>query len=306
MDRTRARRRARFSIVGLGLVAALAAWSIAPALDAAGKSGEHDERDTSPGFEATIDAVTADMTIRQWRVTAEGTRTGIDPPGVSVRLEAARHGSGWRTSLTTTGLDRAVAAGVTGSQFLDNPFLVSRLEFDDDGTPPRMYDGRGRLMLGPGENERRALGLPENLRDKDWDPSSILGRGSAAERGLGRTRMAGLVVGVADGPKRRADIERRFGKRTGQVRGHDQFIFRDGATVHEVLVAADSSLPIEMNETTAGQLTARAQFDYDTEGSDALVRRHMRAEQAIGNSGGGRMVTDLLVTQLTLERRGGR
>jgi hypothetical protein len=308
MDSIRARRRAQCSIAAFAVVTGVAAFSSVPPLGAQGKGngGGDDGVGASPAFEATIESAAADITIRQWRVTADGARAGVDPPAVSVRVEAARNGSAWRTSLSMTGLDRPVARGLAGPQALDNPFLVSRLEYDDDGTPPRMFNARGQLMAMPGENERRALGLPEGLRDKNWDPSAVLGRVGAPGRGPDRTGLAGLVVGVADAPKRRADVERHFGKRIGQVRGHDQFILRSGAQVDELLITPDTAVPVELNETTEGELTARMEFEYDAQGADALVRRHVRAERAIGKSGGERMVTDLSVTNLTLVRRGDR
>jgi len=307
MNSIRARRRARSSIVGFALAAAVATFASAPPLGAEvkGSDGGNDVREAPQGFDATIETVAADLTIRQWHVTAEGTRAGVDPPSVSVRFEAARYGSGWRTSLSTTGLGRVVARGLAGPQVLDNPFIVSRLEYDDDGAP-RMYNAQGQLMAGPGEKERLALGLSSDLRDKNWDPSGVLGRVGAPGRGADRTGAAGLVVGVADGKKRRADVERKFGPRAGRVRGHDQFILRDGSTVHELLVSAETSVPVELNQTTAGELITHIQFDYEAHGADALVRRHMRAEQAMGDSGGGRLITDLSVANLSFVKRGGR
>src|SRR6188508_282989 len=137
MNSSRARRRARCSIVGFVLAAAVTTFGSVPPLGAQGKGngGADDNRETSQGFDATIESVAADLTIRQWHVTAEGARVGVDPPSVSLRFEAARRGSGWRTSLSMTGLGRVVARGLTGPQVLDNPFLVSRLEYDDDGAP---------------------------------------------------------------------------------------------------------------------------------------------------------------------------
>jgi len=306
MGDVHARERFQWSIAGVAGAAALAAATATLPLHAQGRgAGGGAGQGGSQAFEETIEKVSADVTIRQWRMTTDDTG-GIDPPGLSVRFEAERRGSGWRTSLSATGLDKPSAQLLTGPQALDNPFVVSRLEYDDDGTAPRMYNARGQLMAGPGEKERRALGLPEELRDKTWDPAAILGRVGGAGRGPDRSGVAGLVVGAADGQKRRADLERRFGPKADKVNGRDRFILRQGAAVHEVLVTPDTSLPVEVSSTEGGQLTSHVLFEYESNGGDAIVRRHTRGERSVPNSGGQRMVTDLTIANLTLVRRGGR
>ena len=262
---------------------------------------------SAPAFEETIGTLAADLTIRQGRVTADGKPTGIDPPGYTLRLQRERNGTTWRTALSLHRLDAAAVQSLTGPQALDNPFVISRLEYDDDGTPPRMYDARGRLMAGPSENDRRRLGVPQDKRDPNWDPSAILGRIGGPPRGSDkRSFSAGLLVSLAERTKRRADLEQRFGPRAGQVRGLDQFIRRDGAQMHELLVAADSLLPIEMNVTEGGQLVSRARFEYEPRDADILIRRRSRAETIIRGSGGERSITDLVVSNLVIAPRGAR
>src|SRR6185369_17368720 len=158
MGRVHARKRFHGSVAGVAFAAVSAAASALP-LDAQSRGGGNPDKGAPPGFEETIDQVAADVTIRQWRITSDDGRVASDPPGVAFRFEAERNGAGWRTRLSTTGFEKPSATLLTGPQALDTPFLISRLEYDDDGTPPRMYNARGQLVTGPGEKERRALGL---------------------------------------------------------------------------------------------------------------------------------------------------
>ena len=308
-----ARERARTWMSMVGLAGVMAASLSSPGLGAQARgsaslagSGNSDPAAAAPAFESTIDSLAADLTIRQWRVTNDGTPAGMGPTAMSIRFETGRHGAGWRTALTATGMDKPVVHSLNGPQVLDNPFLVSRLEFDDEGGAPRMYGVRGQLIAGPTDADRRALGLPPSLRNKTWDTSVLLGRIGGPGGRADRPVAAGLISGLADQQRRRADLERRFGSPAGRVRGFDRFVHREGAKIHELLVSAGTSLPVEVIVTVDGQLESRIQYHYESHGSDAVVRRHLRAEQASAGSAGERAVTDVTVSNVTVGYRGAR
>jgi hypothetical protein len=259
----------------------------------------------APAFEDTIDSFAADLTIRHAVVATDGSPVGSDAPAYTLRLERQRNGASWRTAISLRNLDRPSVVALNGPRVLDNPFIVSRLEYDDDGTAPRMYDAQGRRVTGPTDADRRRLGVADALRKGQFDPTAILGRMNGPGRGPdSRTFAAGLIVGAADGPKRRGNLEQRYGPRAGKVRGLDQFIRKDGAEVHELLASPDSSLPVELNQTNNGRLVSHAQFEYQPFNGNGIARSRVHSERALAD--GTRSVSDVSVANITVNQGGPR
>ncbi|MEO7190143.1 MAG: hypothetical protein ABI051_03735 [Vicinamibacterales bacterium] len=257
--------------------------------------------------EHAVDALSADMTIRQWRIAADGKPLGADPPSFTMKLQRERHGQGWHTSLSLQRAEPPLVQGLSGPRALDNPFLVARFEYDDDGTEPKMYDVSGRVMAGPTEADRARLGLPLDLRDPSWDPTALAGRARGAARGAAnRSAANGLLLKQADHSQRRADLQQRFGPRAGQVRGLDRFVHTFGPEVHELLVDPALALTMEMNVSGQGGLLSHAVFEYQPFGKADLLRHHAQAQRVIPASGGSRIVTDVTIANVIVDTRGGR
>ena len=251
--------------------------------------------------ERAWDHFTADLTVRHRRVTADGVAAGIDPPVVVLRLERKRTGQSWRTSLALRSAEPASIQSPAGRQSLDNPFAITRLEYDEDGTPPRMYDRAGQLASGPTADDLRLLGLPDHLRNRDWDADSVLARIPSVPPSLGdRGPAPGLVVQADARASRRGNIERRFGRSVGRVRGLDRFLEHAGKTVRELLVNPEFSLPVELSVAENGQLMRHATFDYEFHDATTLLRRRARTEHVLPESGGMRLITEVELSDVAL------
>jgi hypothetical protein len=141
-------------------------------------------------------AMSADLRIQRRLVTRAGAPAGAAPPGVTMHLERRPRGGGWRTSFTLTNIDRPPVRSARGLSFLDHPFLVARMDVDDDGSAPRMYDAQGRAVAMPGARERQALGLASALRSRLFDEDALAGRVSVAPDPGGSREFAGFTADV--------------------------------------------------------------------------------------------------------------
>ncbi len=128
----------------------------------------------SAGPRATVEGVagtaTADVTIRHRRVTTDGGPSGPVMPPVSMKLERRQYSGRWRTTLTLLEAAQPMVRTAGGLVTLDNPFLVSRLEFDEGEGDARMYDRLGRRLARPTDTERRRFGVTPAQRGAGWDP----------------------------------------------------------------------------------------------------------------------------------------
>jgi hypothetical protein len=246
-----------------------------------------------------------DLTIRHQRVTADGRPAGMGPPAMVLRLERRRIGGRWRTTFDVTSIEPTLVQSPAGRQSLDNPFAAARIEFQEDGLPPRMYDRRGRLIQGPTPADIRALGLPAELRNRDWSPEDLIAGapgvpGLAGERGP----AVGLVSLVSERAARRLDLERRYGMPVGQVRGLDRFLNQTSDSTHELLVDPETALPVEINVADRGQLVRHATLDYEKLAGTTLLRRRLRNEQVVAEPDGVRLVTEIELTNVRLTEGG--
>jgi hypothetical protein len=249
---------------------------------------------------ATARGMSADFRIRTRQVAASGAAIGPAAPNVTLHLDRRQTGGRWHTSLRLSAIDRAEIRSRRGPSFLDNPFVIARMEYDD-GEAPRMYDRSGRRVQLPGAAERSRLGLARSLRSSTWDPEAMAGRVAGAMTGGPRGAATSLVAEAGRRDGRRQGLEQRYGRATGRVRGLDRFFHSDGAAGEdeELLVAPESALPVEMNTLQRGALVSRLQLAYENNPTVGFIRRLMRSEQVI-NSVGARLVTDVETTSLTM------
>ena len=247
----------------------------------------------------SADQFTGDLSIRHQRVRADGAPAGPSAPAIVLRVDRRRVQGVWRTVVSVRDSGPIRVQSLTGPQVLDNPFALARLEYDEDGTPPRLYNRAGRLVTGPTEADRRFFAIPAGRRP-DWDPAPILAAlaaGPAAAHGRGPAD--GLVVDAGDRARRRGDLERRFGPPVGLVRGFDRFVHETPTTVSEVLLRPDTALPVEVNLAREGRLVSRVTFDYQPAAASRWVRRHLRSEQSLNPNTSERLVTDIELIDVT-------
>ena len=262
---------------------------------------------SQPDDPPSWDRFAADVSIRQVHVGADGTWLRTPPPNLSLRIERALKHSDWTTALTLRDIERPLVQSGAGSRQLDNPFLIVRMEYDDDGAEPRFYNGRGERVRGPDHTDRRLLDVrvtpPSHALD--WD-----GLANRLPKGPPSKTRPDWIDQVVARPekrgKRQEDLEKRLGKPHGRKAGLDQYVAVDGDITYEVLVHPDSAVPVEMNATRGGELVARSTFGYEAHPAGVLVRRALHAEHALIDVKGARALTDIDVTNVTLFERGGR
>jgi hypothetical protein len=256
---------------------------------------------------ASSEAFSGRLTVRYQRVAADG-RPGSSPvPAIVLKLERWPVRGRWKTALTLQSSDPVWIESLTGRRPLQNPFGISRLEYDDDGTTPRVYGRRGELVKGPTNADRRLLGIPDTLRD----PNAELATRLAAIVGgpgapVGRGPAEGLLVHASDHPNRRLALERRFGRPIGTVRGLERFVVQAADRTQELLLDPDTALPAELNVARQGRLFSRTSFDYQASSTGSLLRRRLHTEFALGSSASGRLVSDIELTDVTIGQGTGR
>jgi hypothetical protein len=251
-----------------------------------------------------LDAVTglsADVTIHHRALNAVGVPVRPSAAPATFRLERVRRGPNWQTSLTRKSSSSPAVRGLTGVRPLETSFVVSRMEYDGDGTPLRLYDGAGRRIKAPDAADRRFFHLPDSVRDPRW-------------RGAGGPPRAVFPSGEWDNDvlmlprdrdRRRQTLEARFGRPAGRVGQRDRFVRADGDVVRETLVDPAHAVPVEINSVRGGELISRVLIDYESH-RGGLVRRRLRADQRMPGDVTGRSLTDVSLSDIRVTLGAGR
>jgi hypothetical protein len=246
-------------------------------------------------------AMRADLHIRQQQVNASGRAIGVASPGVTLHVDRRQVSGRWHVTIALTDIDRPRVRTDKGLTPLDNPFVVTRLEYDEgSGGEPAFYDASGHRVTVATDAQRRQLGLSSSQRKTNWDASVLagrVGRVAAPTQAL----MSGLVAdtSTSERDRRRQRLEQRYGRSVGRVRGLDRFVVSLPDETEEALVAPDTALPMEINATRQGALIAHLQLTYDRT-SNGFVRRLVRSEQAVGDAAGSRAVTEIELANLDM------
>lgn len=283
------------------------------------------------------DTFTARVVVRRQLIGAGG-----QPVGPRMAADAREEfiwqrmktSTGWKTTMTLVdGVPRTVRS-LRGDVPLPVAPTVSRIEDDEDGTGPRLFDRAGVRLSGPSDALRARVGMSAT-----GAVEAVPGVGpglaaSAAQAGTdvplaeGRGWVRALIMSPADQPVRLRSMAQKFGKRVGLVRGLGRYV-RDrvdperGVVVHEVLVDEQGGVPIEVNVMEGGALVSHSLFAYERAVTGAMVRRGVRTERllsgsstredgalgrALGVSGasGARIVSEVSYSDIRLEQKGGR
>jgi hypothetical protein len=248
-------------------------------------------------------AMQADLRIRQIQVAADGTPLGVGAPGLVLHVDRRLQAGHWRLTMTMGGVDRPRVTTPRGAALLENPFVVSRLEYDEDaGGEPALYDRAGRRVGIATEEQRRRLGVAASLRRTTWDPDVLAGQiGRAAPPAGGRPITTGLLADAGLAPTRRQRLEARYGRAIGRVRGLDRFVLAMGAQTEEALVTVDSALPVEVNLVRGTGLASHIQLTYDSNPAVGFVRRLLHSEEVSNEASGSRLVTDIEMANLVVD-----
>jgi hypothetical protein len=248
-------------------------------------------------------AMQADLRLRQMQVAADGTPLGVGAPGVVLHVDRHFQGGHWRLTMTMSAVDRPRVTTPRGASLLENPFMVSRLEYDEDaGGEPALYDRAGRRVAIPTDEQRRRIGVAASLRRTTWDRDVLAGQvaGAAVPVG-GRAITTGLLAEARLAPTRRQRFEARYGRPVGRVRGLDRFVMATGNQTEETLVTPDSSLPVEVNLVRAGGLASHIRITYDSNPAVGYVRRLLHSEEVANEASGARLVTEVEMSNLIVD-----
>ena len=289
--------------VRAALAVALAAAVTAAATAQSARPGATTKDKASPpdGW----DAVSVDISVSRSHVGKDGKpKKKAGGPPAKYRWERSQTTNGWRTSITTLSQGKAAVKSLDGVHQIEPPsdLVPVRIEDDEDGTPVRFYNARGKEIAAPSRDELRKR-LPALAVPRPPAPADAQRRRHVT----GRDWLDTFVVHKAKKEKRRKGLEDRFGRSRGQVKGLDRFLTASNDGEDEVLVDQEFGVPVELNRVRKGALVSHTTLEYERAADDALVRRSMRTEQTIdeGPDAGDRLVADVQFENLRIEKRGG-
>jgi hypothetical protein len=220
------------------------------------------------------------------------------------RWERSQRDGRWKTTMKVVSSGRSDVVTPSGmSQAI--PPLIARIEDDGDGTAPRFYSLQGTLVRPPTMSDRRKMGAAESVfakTDALVRPGALTGAYTRVEDG-NPDWLDALLPSFERKDARKVNLQRRYGKALGTLRGLDRYVQTAGDETTEVLSHADWGVPIEVNRVRRGTLTSHTSFVYEPGPGGALVRRRSRAEHVMPDGRGARMVLDVELANFKLEDR---
>jgi hypothetical protein len=253
----------------------------------------------APPATGSWNAFSADITIRHSRVKADGTPTGVVTPAVKHHWERRLTAAGWKSTMTLGSEPVVTVEGLNGRKRIENPFAITRIEDDEDGTPLRFFDRKGDQVRLPSEAD-----LPRFNGTASPFPGSEASLASAVRPlSFSRDWSDALVASPERSATRRAALERRFGKPEGHVRALDRYLSTRGDETVEVLADPQLALPVEINVVREQTLVSHTTIGYVRGAGGSLIRRSLHMERTLPDASGERTVTDVEVDNVRLEEK---
>jgi hypothetical protein len=249
----------------------------------------------------------ADLVVRQRQVRTGGQLARAEAPAIALRVDRDLVQGKWKTTFLFRATEAPIVTSGRELVALDNPFMVARIEYDDESGEGRAFDRAGRRMPLPTEQDRRAFGVTAAERGPGWDPRFFGGSSSS----LAATRPPaaqlsghGFYVRRNEKERRQRDLEGVYGKAVGQVRGLDRYLRTERGVTTELLVAPETALPSEISVARAGALS-HTELGYVAAGSAGYVRRSLRQARPAGPSTPGELlITDVVLANIELAAGG--
>jgi hypothetical protein len=248
----------------------------------------------------------ADVAVRQEWTDENGQRVPGSPRPVTYRLEQAVTAAGWTTSLSLVERDQP-AAGMTADALTpDDPFVVVRM-VHDERQGLRLFNRRGGRVPLPDLADRRVFRETGEVPRSDHI-DDVLHRAANASRGRtpGPAWASRLVVERSAAGVRTEALRAALGTPVDRVGGLDRYVAARPDAMAEVLVDPSAGLPVEINVVRGGSLAARTRFGYDAAPGDVLVRRRTLIERVASGGRGGRVVTDIELSNVEVTMGGVR
>jgi hypothetical protein len=254
-----------------------------------------------------VDADSTDFFAADVKVTASGQRVADGVPEqrreFSYHVERKREGGSWRTTMTIP------PDGLGPSQ--PHSMDIGRVEIDDASRTAQMYRRDGSAVPLPDTDHPAVIRM-----GRQYDDDSIRTRLRPA-RGQGEAPPSanqsgwsdGLIVPTTDAHRGRrlGSLERQFGKAKGTVDRLDRYERTDGHRTIEVLVDPNEGVIAESNLAEDGRLVQHTRYAYaQLPGRNSYVRHRMRTEIAPRNAGAKPVVIEYTLSNIRLERRGGK
>jgi hypothetical protein len=289
------------AVVGLSLTGAAATARLNAAPTAAQSlEGESFSRASAAPAAETWNTFSADITIRNSRVKADGGPAGGATTAMRYRWERRLTGAGWKSTMTFENETPVSLQSQGGRKQIENPFAIARIEDDEDGTPLRFFDRAGERVHVPSELQLR--------RQFNRVPGPLVANETALAnavrpRTFGREWSETILATPSKAAARRAALERRFGRPAGRVRALDRFVSTHDQETTEVLADPQSALPLEINVVRSQALVSHSTMGYVRGEGGALIRRSLRIERAIPDTAGERTTTDVEINNVRLEEK---
>jgi hypothetical protein len=158
---------------------------------------------------------------------------------------------------------------------MPDPTEGMRVEFEEDGSAPRIYDKSGqRVEMGASAGPI----LP---------PVAI-----TAANGHGLLMAAGARA------ERSRKLRQDLGAPAGKIRGLDRYLTQSDGRIQEVLVSADTVVPVEINVVNDSALESHSTFEYEALADGTLWRKRARTESVVPNRPGHRFVSQMTVSNV--------
>ena len=250
------------------------------------------------------DTFSADITLRRSRVDAAGQPAGDGVSAQQYHWERSSATGHWKTTMTLAPASPVWLRTLRGSAALDDRLLVARIEDDEDGSGPRIYNKRGDRLRAPGALDQLLPAAPDS--DPGRFPHPPAAKAAAGQRPRA-TQSAQWIdnhfIKRKGQDARRMALQRRHGSPAGQVRGLDRYVTTHGDRTEETLVDRQLQVPVETNVVRQWRLVSHRTMSYAPAGGDLVVRRSIRTERLVSPKTGERAIVDIEFTNVRLEQR---
>jgi hypothetical protein len=288
------------------VVALVFSIAVAGPVTAQDRSSPPNQKAQPPAIPPDWDTFSADVTMRQDRVSADRTLTHA-PMESRFRFERTRSAAGWKTAITVlSGVPLNAAPGMEGIRS-KAPHVGMRIEDPGDGSGIRMVDAAGKELRLPQHDQLRSLPGRSGLTPF---ASPLAAESLAAGIGIGRADPGrdwadALVIQRGQHGSRAHSFEQLHGKPIDRTKGLDRYITSSQDSDSEILVDPESALPVEINIVRDGTLVSHVTHEYVPYGPQHLLRKRVRVERRVPGSRVERTLVVFELDNVCFERHGG-
>lgn len=266
-------------------------------------------RTTVVGVNDAWDSFAADVTVENVFLDSTG-RVALRQHPVAYHLERQLKGGYWTLVMTFASRARAIVAN-PGPDFAPESYEPTRFEDDGDGSPPRVYDGLGRLIslqpppLPDALGNRRSSAMAAAAQSAIGTARALMSA-TAAHPASTDQRWAAFYVITPDGqPARAASLVRQFGPPTRSTRGTDEYVLhRDSVTV---TIESDPVLAAitEIVERVGNAVRRHWTIDYEKSPDGTAKKTGIRVESLAADRSRHSRITTTRIANIRFERRAG-